>query len=220
MLFVCSYNCSRTHTNHTPTQAPSHTHTQNDMLSALRSSVPESHRWHLLEHAGRFIRGVQQRMHVHAPLHTPPLLHVCTQLGAEERWVGFGSIHHCAVNTLTHASNSSSKYSTSQQQEQHRIWLDSIFVCSYNCSRTHANYTPIFAHTYTQMRTGASRKMRIVTYIYPHITHTHTHTHKHKHTHTHTHTNTHIMASGMRLVLAASKYKIGIHQDMSYMLSR
>ena len=153
------------------------------MLSALRSSVPESHRWHLLEHAGRFIRGVQQLMHVHAPLHTPPLLHVCTQRGAEERWVGFGSIHHCAVKTLTHASSSSSSssiYSTSQQQEQHRIRLDSSLLSSYNCRRTHANYTP----THMRLRTHthrASTKMRIVTYIYPHITHTHTHTHTHIH---------------------------------------
>jgi hypothetical protein len=31
--------------------------TKTPQNAALRSSVPESHCWHLLEHAGRFIRG-------------------------------------------------------------------------------------------------------------------------------------------------------------------
>jgi len=82
----------------------SHTHTYKyaTKKTTLRSSVPESHRWHLLEHAGRFIRGALTKVtkkiaRAHAPLHTAHLTDVCTRLQAQKRRVGFGSIHHSAV---------------------------------------------------------------------------------------------------------------------------
>jgi hypothetical protein len=62
---------------HTHTHTKTYTHIHK---AALRSSVPESHKWHLLEHAGRFTRSAQhtttRRQSARTPRCTLPPQHV------------------------------------------------------------------------------------------------------------------------------------------------